>query len=185
MKAATLRHSLLLIVLVTVSLSGCATTPEKQAANEQQRMAQREAAQRRHDAEEQKRSVERAANEQRRAADEQRRAVERERNDQRHETEQRRNAERDLRRKFARYSTGELKLMHARYKELSQSTSRDFNVTVNRSHLVSEADSDLKDLKRLLEIETEIERELLRRWKAGDAEAFLPEFEAITPGGKK
>jgi hypothetical protein len=107
-----------------------------------------------------------------RAAKQQRRAAEREADEQRHDAEERRHAEEDLRHKFARYSTGALKLMDTRYKDLRQASGRDLNVTVNRGLLGPKAASDSENVERVLEVE----RELLRRWKAGDAEAYLPEF---------
>lgn len=88
--------------------------------------------------------------------------------------EQRREEEQKLREKFARYSTGELKLMDVRFKELRQSSGRDLNVTLNPAARRLWGDSDSENIKRLLEIE----RELLRRWKAGDKEAYLPEFDS-------
>lgn len=112
-----------------------------------------------------------------RAADEQRHAIEREANEQRREAEERRRAEEHLRRKFARYSTAELKLMDTRYKELRLSSGRDVNVTLNPMARRIWGDSDTENVERVLEIE----RELLRRWKAGDTEAYLPEFESATP----
>jgi TolA-binding protein len=181
MKQITLKHSRLVIVLAVVLLAGCTATPEKRAAEEQRIVLQREADQHRRETEERRRSEQRKADELRRAADEQRRAIEREANNRRHEVEQRRNAEEDLRRKFDRYSTGDLKLMDARYKELlTNSSGRDLNVTVNRGALAPEAKSDAKNVDRIVEIE----RELLRRWKAGDTEAHLPEFESLL-GDKK
>ena len=119
-----------------------------------------------------------AAKEQRRAADQKRRAEEREANEQRRAVAERRGAEEGLRRQFARYSTGELKLMDARYKDLRVGSGRDLNVKVNA---LGSSNLDNKNIERLLEIE----RELLRRWKAGDSEAYLPDFQAISPPGKK
>jgi hypothetical protein len=145
MKRTTLKHSRLFIVLAAVFLAGCTTSPEKRAANEQQR------------------------------------AVEREQNERRHEIEQRRNAEEDLRHKFARYSTAELKLMDTRYKDLRQSSGRDVNLTLRPVDRLILGDSDKHNVEHILEIE----RELLRRWKAGDAEAYLPEFEPSAPESKK
>ncbi len=110
--------------------------------------------------------------------DEKRHAAEREADEQRHEAEERRHAEEDLRRKFARYSTAELKLMDARYKQLlGPASGRDLNVAVNRGWLGPKANSDAETVERLVEIE----RELLRRWKAGDSDAYLPEFGSVTP----
>ena len=117
-----------------------------------------------------------------RAANEQRRAADRAANEYRHAVDERRHAEEGLRHKFARYSSAELKLMDTRYKELEQSSGRDVNITMN-SPLARQiwGDSDKNNIERVLEIE----RELLRRWKAGDTEAYLPEFEPITPAVTK
>jgi hypothetical protein len=67
--------------------------------------------------------------------------------------------------------------MDTRYKELKQSSGRDLNVRVN----AGETNSDARNIERVLEIE----RELMRRWKSGDAQAYLPEFEPSAPESKK
>jgi len=65
--------------------------------------------------------------------------------------------------------------MHQRYLELASGAGgRDLNVRVN-SWVPSE--SDKKQMERVVEIE----RELLRRWNDGDAEARLPNFEDSKP----
>ena len=102
----------------------------------------------------------------------------REANNQRQATEQRRRSDDDLRRKFARYSSAELKLMDARYRDLQTSSGRDLNVRVNS---LVPANSDSKNIERVLQIE----RELLRRWKAGDSEAYLPDFASLSPPSKE
>jgi flagellar biosynthesis GTPase FlhF len=150
----------LILALVSSTLAGCTTTnvtPEERAAREQQRAAQRQ-------------------------TDEQRQIAERKADEERQAAEERRHAEDDLRHKFIRYSTAELKLMLTRYEELRQSSGRDLNVNIN-DHLARKiwGDSDKNNIERVLEIE----RELLRRWRAGDAEAYLPKFEAIAPGAGK
>ena len=119
----------------------------------------------------------RIAAEQRQTANEQRHVAEREADEQRHAEEERRHAGEDLRRKFARFSTAELKLMDTRYRELKEASGRDLNVRLNARAL----NSDVKNVERILEIE----RELLRRWKAGDNEAYLPEFGPTAPATKK
>ena len=146
--------SMLFVAALTL-WAGCAatpTTPEQRAADEQRRAGERAASERRHVAE-------REAGEQRRAQVE------------------RQHAEEGLRRKFMRYSTGELKLMDARYRELNTASGRDLNVRVN----ARAAKGDERNMERVLEIE----RELLRRWKAGDLEAYLPDFESTAPPDKK
>lgn len=121
------------------------------------------------------RVVERAKSEERRRLADARQQAEEEADQQRNAAEQRRDAERELREKYAKYSTAELNLMHARYKELQQSSAsgRDLNVRVNARSV----NSDAKNVERLLEIE----RELLRRWNAGDRDAHLPEFDVLPP----
>ena len=96
----------------------------------------------------------------RRLAESERRAHER----QREEAKQ-------LRERYERYTTAELKLMHQRYLELASGAGgRDLNVRVNS---LVPSESDKKQMERVVEIE----RELLRRWKNGDADARLPSFE--------
>jgi hypothetical protein len=149
----------LLLAVLPLFMAGCVTTAmtsDQRAAADQQRAA-------------------------RRAADEQRHIAEREADEQRHETDERRHAEDDLRHKFARYSTAELKLMDTRYKDLRESSGRDVNVTLNPMARKIWGDSDTANVERVLEIE----RELLRRWKAGDADAYLPEFEPSAPPKRK
>ena len=152
-----MKSEILILGVVGLMLTGCVTTPttpEQRAAEEERRATER-------------------------AADEQRRAATHEADEQRHAAEEHRHAEEDLRHKFARYSTAELKLMDTRYKELRQSSGRDVNVTVSPMARKIWGDSDKDNVERVLEIE----RELLRRWKAGDTEAYLPEF-AAPPGPK-
>ena len=115
---------------------------------------------------------EREAAEKQRAADDQRHAAERTADENRRATEERRHAAEDLRNKFIRYGTAELKLMDTRYKELRSASGRDLNLTLNPAARKIWGDSDTENTERILEIE----RELLRRWKAGDQEAYLPEF---------
>jgi flagellar motility protein MotE (MotC chaperone) len=92
--------------------------------------------------------------------------------------EKQREEAKQLREKYERYTTAELKLMHQRYLELASGAGgRDLNVRLN-SWLPSE--SDKKQMERVVEIE----RELLRRWKAGDAEARLPNFEQSQPASE-
>src|SRR5690348_12597678 len=91
-----------LSLLIFFLFSGCASNSE----SPQQREAQRE-------------------------TDQQRRIAQHEADEQRHEAEERQHAEDDLRHKFARYTTAELKLMDTRYKELRQSSGRDVDVTLN------------------------------------------------------
>jgi hypothetical protein len=120
---------------------------------------QRERLERQKNAEERRAAQERD-DELRSKADNDRRAHERQRDEAR-----------QLREKFEKYSTGELKVMHERYLQVATgaASGRDLNVRVN-SFLPSE--SDKKQMDRVVEIE----RELLRRWKAGDSEAKLPNF---------
>jgi hypothetical protein len=106
------------------------------------------------------------------------RAAQREADEQRHAVEERRHSEDDLRHKFARYSSAELKLMDACYRDLKTSSGRDLNVRVNS---FVPANSDEKNIERVLQIE----RELLRRWKAGDSEAYLPDFAALSAPSKE
>ncbi len=86
--------------------------------------------------------------------------------------ERQRDEARQLRERYERYSTAELRLMHERYLELATGTSRgDLNVRVN-SLVPSNSDKDK------MEKVIEMERELLRRWKDGDKGAKLPSFES-------
>jgi hypothetical protein len=71
--------------------------------------------------------------------------------------------------------------MDTRYKELRQSSGRDVNVTLNPMARKIWGDSDNENVERVLEIE----RELLRRWKAGDVAARLPEFDSDAPSATK
>jgi hypothetical protein len=99
-------------------------------------------------------------------------ATRRESDERRREQEERRHAQEDLRRRFARYTTPELKVMHARHSGLTQqSGTRD--ITINPMATKIWGTSDRHNVERLIEIE----RELLRRWQAGDADAKLPQFE--------
>jgi hypothetical protein len=123
---------------------------------------------------------ERRESELRHAESEKRHAAEREADEQKHAAEERRHTEEDLRHKYAKYSTAELKLMDTRYKELRTSSGRDLNLNVGMQRKMF-SDSDTENIERVLEIE----RELLRRWKAGDKEAYLPEFESSIPMGEK
>lgn len=87
-----------------------------------------------------------------------------------HAANEQKHAAEALRNKFARYSTEELKLMHARYSDLAKNpTRRDVNVTLNPLARRIWGDSDTQNTERLLEIE----RELMRRRAAGDATASL------------
>jgi len=108
-----------------------------------------------------------------RKLDEQRRIARHEADEERRADDERRHAEDDLRHKFARYTTGELKLMDTRYKELRQSSGRDLDVTLNPMARKIWGNSDTDNAEKIIEIE----RELLRRWKAGDTEAHLAEFD--------
>lgn len=71
--------------------------------------------------------------------------------------------------------------MRFRYLEYAQASSsgRDLHVTVDKPKLFRRGDKeqDLQNTERVIEIE----RELLRRWKAGDAEARLPDFVGARP----
>lgn len=119
-----------------------------------------------------------AQREDRRNQSEARSRAEEEADRKREAEEQRRDEERELREKFARYSTGELKLMDARYKDLQKGASgRDLNIRINSRS----ANSDAKNVERILEIE----RELLRRWKSGDKDAYLPEFDTSKESNPK
>jgi hypothetical protein len=112
-----------------------------------------------------------------RSAEEQLRTTERQAAEARRAAVERQRAEEGLRRKFLRYSTGELKLMDARYRGLEHASGREVNVRVNS--LISPK-ADERNMQRVLEIE----RELLRRWKLGDAEAYLPDFGTNSPTKK-
>jgi len=137
-----------LLLSSAILIAGCDTFPSVKGKQLTQEEAQK--------LEEQKAAKEEA----RQAADNARRARDR----QRDEAKQ-------LREKYERYSTTELRVMHKRYLQLATgSGGRDLNVRVN-SWVPSE--SDKKQMDRVIEIE----RELLRRWKAGDAEAQLPNFD--------
>jgi hypothetical protein len=151
--------NLVSLICIVVALSGCRSTPEQRAAKEHRRAVEREADERRNQEEEKRDAIQREANE----AQDRRQAIE------------------ELRRKFVRYSTPELKIMDARYRDLNTSSGRDLNLTVNRGLLQRKANSDETNIERVLEIE----RELLRRWKAGDNEAFLAEFQSLAPVGSK
>jgi hypothetical protein len=141
------------LCFIAVAVIGCVstTTPEQRTIQQQKRIAKHE-------------------------ADEQRQSARREADEQKREAEERRHAEEDLRHKYARYTTAELKLMDTRYKELRIASGRDLNLNVGAQRLIFE-DSDKENAERVIEIE----RELLRRWKAGDKEAYLAEFESVAP----
>ena len=95
-------------------------------------------------------------------------------NEQRHAVEERQREEDNLRRKFAKYSTAELQLMHSRYTDLAKSPSgRDVNITIDPLARALFGDSDTANAQRVIEIE----RELLRRYQNGDQEAHLPSFD--------
>lgn len=90
---------------------------------------------------------------------------------ERQDEDQRRHAQEDLRRHFARYSTAELKVMHAHYYELTgHSGTRD--LTINPAATRLWGTSDQANTEKLIEVE----RELLRRYSAGDQEAKLSNF---------
>lgn len=149
----------LTLLIGSLPLAGCTTTdlsPEERATREKQHAAQRQ-------------------------ADEQRRIADRKADEERQAAEERRHAEEDLRHKFIRYSTAELKLMVSRYDELRQSSGRDLNLTLNPVARKIWGDSDTDNIERVIEIE----RELLRRWKRGDREAYLPKFDATAPRAEK
>lgn len=74
-----------------------------------------------------------------------------------------------LRRKFARYSTEELHLMRARYLGLAFKPSKDINISVDPLATAILGDSDTRQTKQVIDIE----RELLRRYNAGDKEAYF------------
>lgn len=161
------RTSLCIVCLIGCSpiFSGCESTGLKPATAEQRQASEeRKAADRaRHEAEEDQRI---AKEEQVRAEESSRRARQR----QREEAHQ-------LRERYEQYSTAELKLMHDRYLDLTTAGSgRDVNF--NPAGLIPRKASDEKNVEKVVEIE----RELLRRWRAGDAEAKLPEFEESLRG---
>jgi hypothetical protein len=122
----------------------------------------------------------RVEKEQRRIERDKQRDKEREEEDEQRAKEQRQEASEQLRRKFARYTTAELKIMRARYAQYAEmsGSGRDVNVNVNRRR---KQEYDLENTERVIEIE----RELIRRWKAGDEEAKLPEFGNGTPSPGK
>ena len=138
-------------------LMSCRTSPPPSPADQEQIRQEREA---RRAEQEQKR----AQAEQRRAEDDAHRAV-----------ELRRESEERLRRKFLEYSTADLKVMRSRYADYAErsGSGRDMNININR---LRRREHDLENTERVIEIE----RELVRRWKSGDAEARLPEFENNT-----
>lgn len=76
-----------------------------------------------------------------------------------------------LRERYERYTTAELKIMRARYLGLS-TTGSGRDLRLSTEGLIPRKTSDEKSIAKVIEIE----RELLRRWKAGDAEAELPDF---------
>jgi hypothetical protein len=119
---------------------------------------------------------ERRANEERRRQEE---ANKREADEQRREQEQQQREQENLRRRFAKYSTAELKVMYASYSNLVQQPgTRD--ITVNPLATRIWGTSDQHNVQKLIDVE----RELLRRWQAGDAEAKLPQFDSITTSPK-
>jgi hypothetical protein len=141
--------SLLILSTACDSWPHLSTGPDNQISQED-----------RHKQDAQKKIDREKANDDRQAADSARRSRERQRDEAR-----------QLREKFERYSTPELKLMHERYLQVANGAGgRDLNVTVNR---LFPSESDKKQMDRVVELE----RELLRRWKAGDEEARLPNFE--------
>jgi hypothetical protein len=87
---------------------------------------------------------------------------------QRQDDDQRHHAQEDLRRKYSRYTTAELKMMHAHYYELTgHSGTRD--LTLNPAATKLWGTSDQANTEKLIDVE----RELLRRYQAGDQEAKL------------
>jgi hypothetical protein len=155
--------TLILVILAGACLiAGCApirrwTTPPD-AATLAARDARR-AQQQQRDAE--ARAARLQAEEQRRADDHRRQA----------EAEQRGQLE-GLRNRFKRYTTGELKIMHTRYANLAGlNTTKDLGLAPAATAIWGTAD------RRHTDMLIDLERELLRRWKTGDAEAYLPHFE--------
>lgn len=100
------------------------------------------------------------------------RAVRREADAQRRATNQLLHAQEDLRRRYEKYTTAELHLMHRRYADLTRkTTSLDTGLAPAASSIWGSTD------KRHTDELIRLERELMRRWKAGDATAKLPEFQ--------
>ncbi len=78
-----------------------------------------------------------------------------------------------LRNRFKRYSTAELKIMRNRYVDLAHlNTTKD--AMLNPAASAIWGNNDRRNAEQLIEVE----RELLRRWKSGDADAHLPEFDS-------
>ncbi len=100
-----------------------------------------------------------------------RQAAVREANARQYQAAQQRRAEDKLRHKFARYTTAELMLMDARYQQFGGAPGQDLHARTNAHAL----HLDTRTIERVLEIE----RELLRRWQAGDTQAWLPEFASL------
>ena len=77
-----------------------------------------------------------------------------------------------LRNRFKRYTTAELRVMHARYAQLAGiNTSKDAGLNPAASAIWG--NPDRRNTEQLIEVE----RELLRRYKLGDTEAQLPNFQ--------
>jgi outer membrane biogenesis lipoprotein LolB len=87
--------------------------------------------------------------------------------------------QRRLLRDHARYSTGELLIMHRTYTEfLYGDTGESDSRTINLSNPLATriwGTSKENTAKKLIKLE----RELLRRWNAGDKEAYLPSFAEV------
>jgi hypothetical protein len=152
----------LLTLTLTALLTGCSTVKEwTQPATPEEQAARAERDRERRVTEEQRRSEQQRRDTERRLADEKRQAE----NEQRAQHEQ-------LRNRFKRYTTAELKVMHGRYANLAGlNTSKDIGLAPAASAIWGNPD------RRNTEMLIDIERELLRRWKAGDSEAKLPHFE--------
>jgi hypothetical protein len=159
MKAQAMFRIVVLLAGLTIVFTGCGTFNAGRRSGLSIEDQQRERLERqKHD--EDRRAAQERDDELRSKADNDRRAHDRQRDEAR-----------QLREKFEKYSTAELKVIHERYLQVATGAAggRDLNVRVN-SFLPSE--SDKKQMDRVVEIE----RELLRRWKAGDSEAKLPNF---------
>ena len=153
-------RSIALLAFVTALCAVNAAPDGKQSAKEQKQLAGEQAKQDRQAAKEQKKLAAKQAKRDREAAKE-------------FAEEQHR-----LQKEFSKYSTQELKITHRTYIEfLYGDTGQGDDQTITLSNpLASKICGTSKEstAKKLIRLE----RELLRRWKAGDKGAHLPSFDA-------
>lgn len=160
MKRNVLTLTVAIFTLAAALCSTSAASDDKQDAKEQKRLAAEQAKQEKEAAKEAKKLAAEQAKRDKEAAKE-------------FAEEQVR-----LQKEFSKYSTQELKITHRTYVEfLYGDTGQGDEQTITLSNPLAtkiwgtSKESTAKKLIRL-------EREMLRRWKAGDKEAYLPSFDA-------